>query len=251
MNLKSHSVAKLESTETDDSIILAELEDLLRSMPPFESFYSSNQNEVIPWCGRLLSIASKCTGAMEYVLFKSHVDEMFATQRRNFDSSLAQIKLFLHQRINDLQYKIGRPLAQSFDAGQAYDYFDNLRKLIESAKSDILFVDPYLDTDFITKYMPYVTTGTNVRLLASRYLKTLVPAAKAFSEQHGISIEVRSADNLHDRYVFIDKNACHYSGASFKDGAKKSQTTMGQMVDILDVVLDQYENTWTTAKTLN
>ena len=41
-----------------------------------------------------------------------------------------------------------------------------LRKIIESARDDALFVAPYLDADFITQYMPSVAKGVTVRLLA-------------------------------------------------------------------------------------
>jgi len=68
-----------------------------------------------------------------------------------------------------------------------------------------------------------------------------------FVAQHGQPVSVRTATELHDRYLLIDHNRCFSSGASFKDGAKNAGTTIIQMVDIFDSVRTVYENLWTTA----
>lgn len=39
------------------------------------------------------------------------------------------------------------------------------------------------------------------------------------------------AAQLGDRYVFVDGKACYQSGASFKDGAKLTPTTLTQITD--------------------
>ena len=54
--------------------------------------------------------------------------------------------------------------------------------------------------------------------------------------------------DLHDRYVFVDEARCYQSGASFKDGAKKSLTTLTQITDIFDEVFQAYQRMWDDAK---
>lgn len=49
---------------------------------------------------------------------------------------------------------------------------------------------------------------------------------------------------MHDRYVFVDRTACYQSGASFKDGAKKSPTTLTQITDAFAAVQQTYEALW-------
>ena len=87
-----------------------------------------------------------------------------------------------------------------------------------------------------------------VRLLARERLSTLLPAADAFSRQSGIAIAVRSSPGFHDRYVFVDGMACYQSGASFKDGAKASPTTLTRITDAFPVVLKTYEDLWIAEK---
>lgn len=89
-----------------------------------------------------------------------------------------------------------------------------------------------------------------VRLLTVNKIKTLLPAVQLFSEQNSISVEVRSVDGLHDRYMFVDKKLCYQSGASFKDGAKKSPTAITQITDAFDAMLTTYERKWEEGKTV-
>ena len=130
------------------------------------------------------------------------------------------------------------------DTGSIFDYFDEVRKAIEAAKVDLLFVDPYLDAEFISRYMPHVSDGVTVRLLAREKMPSLLAAVPLHRQQSDLSIEVRSAGTFHDRYVFVDRATCFHSGASFKDGAKKAPTTLTQVVDAFPAVLGTYEQLW-------
>ena len=85
----------------------------------------------------------------------------------------------------------------------------------------MFFVDPYLDADFVSKYLPHVAEVVSIRLLSgSKKRATLLPPSRPSEQQFGRPISVRVSDGLHDRYLFIDKTACHFSGASFKDARR-------------------------------
>ena len=140
------------------------------------------------------------------------------------------------------------PMTAAFDAGKLFDYFDEVRKIIEPAASDVLFVDPYLDAEFVSRYLPHVKAGIPVRLLTRERLPSLLPAVDALARQSGMAINVRSAGSFHDRYVFVDRTACYHSGASFKDGAVKSPTILTQITDAFAAVLKTYEDAWTSGK---
>ena len=131
--------------------------------------------------------------------------------------------------------------------GQVFAYFDNLRKIITTATSDLFFVDPYLDADFVSRYLPLVTVGTGIRLLTSnRMFATLLPAVDAFGQQTGQPVGVRTATG-HDCFVFIDRRECYQSGASFKDGAKNALTTLTEITDAFSAVSNTYEAMWNGA----
>ena len=82
------------------------------------------------------------------------------------------------------------------------------------------------------------------RLLTSKQLLALLPAVKKLVAQNGLQVQVRSGSSLHDRYVFVDKKECYQSGASFKDGAKRSPTTLTQITDAFDVMFETYQRMW-------
>jgi hypothetical protein len=140
------------------------------------------------------------------------------------------------------------PLSLPVAHGQVFDYFDEVRKIIELAKQDLLFVDPYLDAEFVSRYLSHVSKGVTIRLLARERLTTLLPAVDLFAKQSGCTVEVRSAQHFHDRYVFVDRNACYQSGASFKDGAKSAPTMLNQITDASAAMLQTYEDKWSKAK---
>ena len=66
------------------------------------------------------------------------------------------------------------PLSVAANRGQPFNYFDEVRKLIAAAQTDILFVDPYLDADFVSRYLPHVRVGVTIRLLISKNLPVLL-----------------------------------------------------------------------------
>jgi len=141
------------------------------------------------------------------------------------------------------------PVNAAMGHGRVFDYFDEVRKLIEPAKQDLLFVDPYLDAEFVSRYLPHVAAGVVIRLLARERVPTLLPAVDLYARQSSTTIHVRSASGFHDRYVIVDRAACYQSGASFKDGAKAAPTTLTQITDAFPVVLQAYEDLWKRAKT--
>jgi hypothetical protein len=65
-----------------------------------------------------------------------------------------------------------------------------------------------------------------------------------FARQKKNKVEVRSTNNIHDRYVFVDKLTCFQSGASFKDGARNAPAVITQIVDAFAPTLKMYEDIW-------
>ena len=88
-----------------------------------------------------------------------------------------------------------------------------------------------------------------IRLLTADkgHLAKLLAAVEAFDKQNGATTRVRVDNTLHDRFVFIDESRCFQTGASLKDGAVKSDTTITQFVDIFDAVYEKYQERWRSA----
>jgi len=220
-----------------------EIEDLIRTMPG-PSDFSANPDTCIPWLGRASAAMRAWDATQSLIHFEPLVRTVSTGGNFDFSGLRRNILVQLHQAQSDLRLATTGPLSIGIDSGRVFDYFDEVRKLIESAKLDLLFVDPYLDAEFVSRYLPHVPNGTVVRLLARERTASLKPAVMAFSQQANALIEVRSAPGFHDRYVLVDSMACFQSGASFKDGARKTPTTLTQITDAFAVVRSTYEGLW-------
>jgi hypothetical protein len=226
--------------------LLGEVEDLLRNAPPPSAFVNHADSN-FAWLGRLSAVirAWDYTRSVEVMANQMLTESMDVFKvMEGFRRSLT----LLNEARFALRMETVGPLSVPVAHGQVFDYFDEVRKVIEMAKQDLFFVDPYLDAEFVSRYLGHVSNGVRIRLLAGKKLGTLLPAVDIFATQSKLTIQVRSAPNFHDRYVFVDHNACYQSGASFKDGAKSAPTTLTQTTDAFAAVLQTYEDLWAKAK---
>lgn len=228
--------------------LLAEVEDLLRTAPTrLDIVGRGNSDSGLPWFGRFAAVirAWDYKRSAEVLLVQQQLAMTTAHQSMN---GYQRMLTLLHEARHALRMDTVGPLSVAVAHGEVFDYFDELRRIIETAKQDLLFVDPYLDAEFVSRYLSHVTNGVTVRLLAREKLATLLPAVDLFAKQSGFGIQVRSAPGFHDRYVLVDHAACYQSGASFKDGAKSAPTTLTQITDAFAAMSQTYEGLWSNAK---
>jgi len=223
--------------------LLAEFEELIRSMPPREKLHHFDL-EIQDWLGRASALVDQWDPLKSpfFELDIGKIHKFFGSQN---EDGIRGVQRTLFQARHDLRMKTVGPLSIALSQGGIFDYFDEIRKIIEEATIDLLFVDPYLDAEFASRYLPQVKAGVSIRLLTQKRVQALVPAVELLRQQNNCLIEVRTSPNLHDRYVFIDRLSCYQSGASFKDGAKKTLTTLTQIVDAFPAILTAYEQLWT------
>lgn len=229
----------------NDEELLGEVEDILRTMPCRNTLWE-DAAENFAWLGRVSALVEAWNPPKQRML-ETAMNQFHSNRAREAEEGLRKILTLLHQARHALRMKTVGPVNAAIGQGRVFDYFDELRKIIEPATQDLLFVDPYLDAEFVSRYLPNVSNSVGVRLLAYARIATLLPAVDSFSRQSGLAIQVRSAPGFHDRYVIVDRAACYQSGASFKDGAKTAPTTLTQITDAFQVVLQTYEDLWNQA----
>jgi hypothetical protein len=227
--------------------MLAEVEDLLRTMPPRETI-RHELPENFAWLGRASALVSMWNG-LEGIAFTGYLAELNNVMARPATEAFRKIIVTLHKVQHDLRMRTAGPLSAAVERGAHFDYFDAVRQILQQAKLDLLVIDPYLDVDFVGRYLPMIAKGLTVRLLTTdKKLATLLPAVDAFVAQYGSAIQVREHPDLHDRYVIVDGAQCYQSGASFKDGPRNADTTVTQIVDLFAEVKAGYEKRWLEAK---
>ncbi len=226
--------------------LLAEVEDLLRNMPEHATI-RHDTDENFSWLGRVAAVI-EAWDSKKSILLGVYLNSFHSVMERESHDGLRKIITLLHQARHDLRMKTFGPMDVAIQKGMVFDYFDEIRKIIQIANKDLFFIDPYLDAEFVSRYFGNITQGVSIRLLTREKLKTLLPAVDAYMQQHQVKIEVRSTSGFHDRYLFIDGASCLQSGASFKDGAKTSPTTLTQITDAFSAIQTTYEQMWGNAK---
>lgn len=142
---------------------------------------------------------------------------------------------------------------RQLNAGAVHDYFEEVRQLVTAATRDVLFIDPYIDANFVNRYLPQIPKGVVVRLLtAERQAAALRQSLDLYQQQHGVTAELRVLPNqsMHDRHLVIDNKDVYQSGASFKDGARSAPTSINQIVDVATNIIRAHEAKWTGARVL-
>jgi hypothetical protein len=229
--------------------VLSEIEQCIRIMPSL-ALMQLETLENIEWLGRAGAaieawgrVGSPSTALINWQLA---IDKLHSPYRRADLGPPPQLTILrvLHQAQNDLRMRTVGPATVAIGSGKPFQYFDELRKIIEQATTDILFVDPYLNAEFVTTYLPLLKAGVNIRLLGSKYMAELKAAANMFAKESKQTIEAREGKGLHDRWVIVDKRRGFLSGASFKDGGAKSQTLLAENVDVFGVVHSEIEKLW-------
>jgi hypothetical protein len=239
--------AKRIDLDVQSEVLLFEIEDLARTLPDIGVF-SAQRPQGFEWTGRF-SAAVEEWNAAKSLTIPMATSKLFDPRSIHAHSGYADICVLLNYARASVRLKTVGPVNEAIEKGAVFYYFDEIRKIIELARQDILFVDRYLDAAFVARYLPHVATGVPIRLLTiAKSVDRLLPAVQAFAAQHGARISVRVAGEIHDRNVLIDGNSCYQSGASFKDGAINSPTTVTQITDAFPAVKKTYEDIWTSAE---
>lgn len=215
-------------------------------MPAKEKFLRIDSGTAA-WIGQASAVAHSWDPVRAVTTFNSAATKLKFGTPHVVDAGITESLVCLHQIRHELAMQTELPLSVSLTSGFVFDYFDEVRKVIETAKIDLLFVDPYLDAEFVSRYLPHVADGVSIRMLGQKCLKTLLPAVEAFKQQNAPKIEIRTASGFHDRYIIVDGSTCYQSGSSFKDGAKKAPTTLTEILDAFPAVKSTYESLWSTA----
>ncbi len=228
-------------------IILAQLRALLERMPNFAE-YSPTSKEHMTWLAQAHAIVSRWNRTEAYS-FQLASDSLMMEFFR--DMNVGKLAGILHRAIADLELDVPSDIEVSFGAGDVYDFFNALNKVISTAEETIFIIDPYLDESVFDHYLNSRQKNVSVRLLVNNKAENLIPAYKKYNVQHGDILQIKRSKELHDRIIFIDNYVCWLVGQSLKDAAKAKPTYLVQLPpDVVSEKLSNYEKIWVSANEL-
>lgn len=130
------------------------------------------------------------------------------------------------EQIHELQNKVDffvrtslPPREGIFYAGQIYDAFELVTRLIKSAKKSIALIDNYVDESVLTM-ISEKESGVQVDIYTKELPKSLILAVTKFNEQYG-GLTLHLTNSVHDRFLILDDETIYLIGASLKDAGKR------------------------------
>ena len=123
----------------------------------------------------------------------------------------------LEEKILDKQSKLNKV----FYNGEFYDAYTLIQAIFESAMSEIIIIDNYVDRSILDRL---VVKKNNVKTLIYTNINTsrlIGTDINSFNSQYG-GVGVKYTTKVHDRYIIIDRNKLYHLGHSIKDLGRKN-----------------------------
>jgi hypothetical protein len=139
-------------------------------------------------------------------------------------------------------------------AGNVFDAMVALGKVLQSATSEVLIVDPYMDEKALTDFVLLVSEKVPIRLLsdAQSVKPTLRPAYERWVKQYGparpLTVRLAPARTLHDRVIIIDGAAAYVSTQSLNAIAVRSPASITRAdAETAGLKIEAYQKIWDSA----
>lgn len=219
----------------------AHFDALVRTMPPIATLrHDTPENH--EWLGLAAYLVQE-TDSARGISFRMEITRLYSGFNRMPGETEKLLVSMVQQCKMEWRFKSSGPLAVAFEPRRPFDYFDEVRKYVESATTEVFFIDPYMDAEFVSRYLPFVKPGVTIRLLGSNKIMALKAAVEMYSAQSGATIALRHS-MFHDRYLIIDGRECYQSSGSFNHGAATAASLLVQIVDAFDSIRSMYEARW-------
>ncbi len=140
------------------------------------------------------------------------------------------------------------PNERVFPPGTQYEAFKVVSGILQSAKSEILIADNYLNDEVLDMLMA-VPSQPAMKLLTFKARADFKIAARRFRNQFGHSVEVRVHHaEIHDRAIVIDDAQFYALGASIKDmGGKLSLLNKLEDLTSIKQLRAELQGIWASA----
>lgn len=223
--------------------ILAELKRLQSSMPAVGRVQISQG--YLDWYGSVKALIVAANPNKELELNVQEASFPYPALRiRAADS----IRTILTIEIKRLEVMLGPQIQPVYGPGAQYDFYRNLKAILNTASSEIVLVDPYLDRESFDLYLGDLDPSVHARVLVNKNANSLKPVINVLETKHP-GVLVKQSKELHDRVLFIDGRECWVIGQSIKDAADKKPTYIAPLPT--DVVADKhkaYQAIWDRAE---
>ena len=228
----------------EPEVLLAQFRALFERIPDFQTYSPTSRDHMV-WLGQAHALISRWN-KLEAISFQSAAD--FLPMELVRDNNVAKIYGIIQRAIADLEIEVPDATDTVFAAGEVYDVFRALNKVIASAEKSIFIIDPYLDDTVFNHYLTSRKPEVSVRLLLSKNASQIKPATEKYIAQFGNVLEVKKTRAVHDRVIFIDGYICWVLGQSLSHAAQAKPTYLAPLSpDVISAKLEEYDRIWSGA----
>lgn len=238
--------------------LMALLEAVIRKAPSLGHDEALTDGD-LRWLGRaeaLLVAAAYPSGLSNEVLnFRRG-----RTQLGAFNHSREMLLAPLHTAYCQLELAAPSEAQGAFiPAGDTWNGYAALVKLMQQECDDLLLVDPYLDASLYLSFAPHSVARTGLRCLTCKrneYNPALSAAALRWStepiaEIKQIQVRYAPSGSLHDRLIIFDRSVVYLISQSLKDIAKRSPASVSRAEpELASLKVAHYDALWSEGEPL-
>lgn len=233
--------------------IYIELGSLMASEPDEIAKTWQPSNEGLRWLGKVQAVVHATGSVSNDVEVNNAV--LSLRNRVQHEHGLQDLRALMYRILAVAEYNSPTTVSGAFvPVGKPLDAFASIGKILSSAKSDLLIVDPYMDEKVLTQFATLASQGVPMRLLADEKFKkaSLLPAAALWKQQHGAAwpLEVRlsPAMVLHDRLISVDQINVWLLTQSLNAFAQRSPATISKVdAETAALKVVAYRTLWAAA----
>lgn len=228
--------------------LLALLEALIREAPVFTYQVPLTDGD-LRWLGRADALLDAGGSVSAIVKFRT---------ARSGLGTFTHDRTSILQPLHDVYYKVEllAPAASQggfIPGGDTWKGYAAIVKLVQRECDDLLVIDPYLNSEFFTDFIPHAAAKKTVRGLTTKrneHHPALVTTAGKWARDAasiGSPVELRYAPNnaLHDRLIIIDGREVWLVTQSLKDIAKRSPASVTRAeAEVGQLKADHYQSVW-------
>ena len=101
-----------------------------------------------------------------------------------------------------------------------YDAFEQVRKFVRTAKTELILIDPYAD-DSVLDILANKRAGVKLLIAKGPRSRLHQTAIDRFNAQYDSSLTVLNTDRFHDRFFILDRASLIHIGMSLNHLGKK------------------------------
>ena len=168
--------------------ILTSLKHLFENVPEYGSGVEISQ-QFLAWYGRVKTLLILANPKHELRLGLQEPRLTYPVLRSD---AVQLIRMTLTNEVKRLEIVLGDQIQPIYGPGAQYDFYRNLKNLIQSAERELFLIDLYIDRDSFDLYFGELDPAVRVRILARNHASSLKPVIKILATKHQ-AVEVRDS----------------------------------------------------------